>query len=118
MAIAAHASPTCPDEQATAQLPSPEQIKNICEKLKDDVRTPGKFRLDVYEAKLSAYLGAMCHRNAAEGWVRDKRVRDAGPWVGTYRDGKWSGRGFGTHAPVLIWSSKEMHAWLSRRERG
>ena len=73
IAVAAHASPTCPDEQATAQLPSPEQVKNICEKLKDDVRTPGKFRLDVYEAKLSAYLGAMCHRNAAE--VRSQAVR-------------------------------------------
>ena len=34
----------------------------------------------------------MCHRNEAGGWVRDKRVRDAGPWIGTYRDGKWSGQ--------------------------
>jgi hypothetical protein len=115
--IAAQASPTCPDEQSTPQLPTPDQVKNICEKYKDDVRTPSKFRLDVYEGMLSLYLGAMCHRNAAEGWVRDKRVRDAGPWVGMYRDGKWTGRGFGTHAPVLIWYSKEMYAWLKENRQ-
>src|SRR5262249_15300196 len=90
--IAAKASSTCPEEQATKQLPTPEQVKEVCDKLKDDVRTPGKFRLDVYEAKLSAYLGAMCHRDAAAGWVRDKRVRDAGSWIGTYRGGEWKGK--------------------------
>ena len=34
----------------------------------------------------------MCHRNDQDGWVRDKRVRDAGPWIGTYRDGEWNGQ--------------------------
>src|SRR5258707_12811993 len=55
---------------------------------------------------------AMCHRNAAEGWVRDKYVRDAGPWIGTYANGAWSGQYYGTHSPVLIWYSREMVAWL------
>jgi hypothetical protein len=110
--IAAQASSTCPEEQSTPQLPTPEQVKEICEVNKNDVRTPHSFRLDVYEGKLNAYLGAMCHRNAAEGWVRDKSVRDAGPWIGTYRDGEWKGKYFGTHSPVLIWYSKEMVAWL------
>ena len=50
----------------------------------------------------------MCHRNEQDGWVRDKRVRDAGPWIGTYRDGEWKGKYHGTHVPVLIWYSKEM----------
>ena len=44
--------------------------------------------------------------------MRDKRIRDAGPWIGTFRDGKWSGKYFGTHVPVLIWYSPEMHEWL------
>jgi hypothetical protein len=111
-AIAAHASATCPEEQSSPQLPTPEQVKTICDVYKDDVRTPSKFRLDVYEGKLDAYLGAMCHRNAGEGWVRDKRVRDAGPWIGTYANGAWTGQYYGTHSPVLIWYSKEMYAWL------
>jgi hypothetical protein len=112
LATIAQASGTCPEEQATPQLPTPEQVKEICEVNKDAVRTPSKFRLDVYEGKLNAYLGAMCHRNAAEGWVRDKSVRDAGPWIGSYRDGEWKGKYFGTHSPVLIWYSREMVAWL------
>ena len=110
--IAAQASSTCPEEQATPQLPTPEQVKTICEVYKDAVRTPHSFRLDIYEGKLNAYLGAMCHRNAAEGWVRDKYVRDAGPWIGTYANGAWSGQYYGTHSPVLIWYSREMVAWL------
>ena len=41
--------------------------------------------LNVYEDKLNQYLGAICHRNEAAGWTRDKRIRDAGPWIGTFR---------------------------------
>jgi hypothetical protein len=108
-AIAAHASATCPDEQTTPQLPA--DLK-LCESLETDVRRPSAFRLDIYEGKLNQYLGAMCHRNTKAGWVRDKRIRDTGPWIGTYRDGKWSGKYYGTHVPVLVWYSPEMHAWL------
>ena len=75
------------------------------------MRTPSKFRLDVYEAKLNQYLFAMCHRNRSPAGV-DKRIRDAGPWIGTFSGGKWSGKYFGTHVPVLIWYSPEMHEWL------
>ncbi len=56
----------------------------------------------------------MCHRDEAGGWARDKRVRDAGPWIGTYQDGKWTGKYNGTHAPVLIWYSPDMLAWLKK----
>jgi mono/diheme cytochrome c family protein len=108
----ARGSPTCPDEQATPQVPTPEAIERICKPLSADVRTPSRFRLDDYERKLKAYLDAMCHRDEQDGWVRDKRVRDAGPWVGTYSDGGWTGKYFGTHVPVLIWYSKEMVDWL------
>src|SRR6185295_8798873 len=105
----ANASPTCLDEQETKQLPTDPAL---CERLKDDVRRPSAFRLDVYEGKLNEYLGAMCHRDVKAGWVRDKRIRDTGPWIGTYRDGKWSGKYYGTHVPVLIWYSPEMYEWL------
>ena len=107
--IAANASATCPDEQSTPQVP--KDLK-LCEQLKDAVRRPSALPLDQYEAKLGEYLGAMCHRDEAGGWKVDKRVRDAGPWIGTYANGKWTGQGFGTHAPVLVWYSREMYAWL------
>jgi hypothetical protein len=107
--IAAYASATCPDEQSTPQVP---KDLDLCARLKDDVRQPHKFPLNEYEAKLSQYLGAMCHRDEAGGWKVDKRVRDTGPWIGAYRNGKWTGAGFGTHAPVLIWYSPDMYAWL------
>jgi hypothetical protein len=110
--LAVNASPTCPDEQGTAQVPTPQQIKEICEPLEADVRRPSAFRLDIYEGRLQQYLNAMCHRNEAGGWKVDKRVRDTGPWVGTFANGKWTGQGFGTHAPVLIWYSPLMYQWL------
>src|ERR1700752_3997586 len=115
--IAAQASSTCPDEQATKQVPTDLAL---CEKLESDVRSPHSFPLNVYEEKLDRYLGAMCHRNLDGGWKVDKRVRDTGPWVGTYAGGKWTGQGFGTHAPVLIWYSPLMHEWLkaNRPESG
>ena len=109
LADAAHAAATCPEEQSTSQAPTNLQL---CADLEADVRTPSKFRLDVYEGKLNQYLFAMCHRNSKAGWVRDKRIRDAGPWIGSFRDGKWSGKYYGTHVPVLIWYSPEMHEWL------
>src|SRR5947207_4794376 len=104
----AHAG-TCPDEQSTEQIPT-----NLtrCTELDPIVRRPSALPLDQYEAKFGEYLALMCHRNEAGGWKVDKRVRDTGPWIGTYANGKWTGQGFGTHAPVLIWYSPEMHAWL------
>src|SRR2546430_5970126 len=93
--VAALASATCPDEQAN-EIPAPDP--KFCESLEADMRRPSAFRLDVYEGKLKLYLGAMCHRNTKAGWWGDRRIRDVGPCLGTYRDGKRSGQGFGTHA--------------------
>jgi hypothetical protein len=109
VANAAHASPTCPDEQDADQLPTNPAL---CTELEAAVQAPSALRLDLYESKLNQYLGAMCHRNEKAGWVRDKRIRDTGPWIGTYANGKWTGQGFGTHAPVLIWYSPSMYKWL------
>src|ERR1043166_7263106 len=111
------ASPTCPDEQPTAQLP---QDLKLCRDLEPVVRNPGGLPLDQYEAKLGAYLGAFCHRNIEGGWRVDKGIRDTGPWVATYRDGKWRGQYYGTHAPVMVWYSPDFYAWLktSRPDQG
>src|SRR6266568_6935117 len=118
--IAAQASSTCPDEQSTPQVPSEQQVKEICDKYRDAVRQPNALPLNEYEATLSKYLGAMCHRDEAHGWKVDKRIRDTGPWIGAYANGKWTGQGYGTHAPVLIWYSPEMYEWLkaNRAENG
>jgi hypothetical protein len=70
--------------------------------------------LDQYETQLNQYLTAMCHRNSAAGWQRDKTVRDTGPFIATLANGKWTGTYYGTHAPVLIWYSPDMMAWLHR----
>src|SRR5437879_463425 len=84
-ALAAHAAGTCPDEQSTEQLPT-----NLtrCAELDPIVRRPTALPLDQYEAKFGEYLALMCHRNEAGGWKVDKRVRDTGPWIGTYANGK------------------------------
>jgi hypothetical protein len=111
LAANAYASATCPDEQTTQQVPT-DLAK--CAMLEKDVRRPGEFPLNVYEKTLDAFFEHMCHRNEKAGWVRDKGVRDTGPWIGTYADGKWSGRYFGTHAPVVIWYSPDMLAWLKK----
>jgi hypothetical protein len=103
------ASPTCPDEQPTAQVP---QDLKFCKDLEPIVRNPGGLPLNEYEAKLGAYLGAFCHRDIENGWRVDKRIRDTGPWVATYRDGKWRGQYYGTHAPVRVWYSPDFYAWL------
>ena len=60
----------------------------------------------------------MCHRNEAGGWKVDKRIRDTGPWIGTFANGAWTGQGFGTHAPVLIWYSPSMYEWLKANRAG
>jgi hypothetical protein len=107
--LPALASATCPDEQASPQIPTDLAM---CKKLEPVVRNPHGKPLNEYEAALNQYLGGFCHRDVAHGWHVDKRVRDTGPWVGTYANGKWSGQYFGTHAPVMVWYSPDFYDWL------
>lgn len=106
---AAFASEQCPAEQPVPQLPSDLAL---CASLEDDVRKPSGFSLDVYQQKLGSYLRAYCHRNPGSGWTVDKTIRDTGPFTAALKDGKWAGTYHGTHAPVVIWYSPEMYAWL------
>ena len=108
-ALPAYAASLCADEQPTPQIPTDLAL---CNKLDPVVRNPGALPLDKYETALNTYVTAMCHRNFAAGWKMDKTVRDTGPFVATLGNGSWSGSYNGTHAPVLIWYSPEMVAWL------
>jgi hypothetical protein len=92
----------------------------LCRDLAAVIRKPSALPLADYEAKLDQFFGHYCHRDAAAGWVHDKYVRDAGPFIATLAGGAWQGKGFGTHTPVMIWYSPEMIAWLraNRPETG
>ena len=89
----------------------------LCAQLAPVVRDPSGLPLGAYEEKLGDYLRAFCHRDEAAGWVRDKTVRDTGPYVSTLGPEGWSGAYHGTHAPVVIWYSPEAAAWV-RANRG
>src|SRR3954468_6812197 len=96
------ASATCAEEQAAPQVPTDLEL---CAALAPIVRKPSALPLNEYQAKLGEYLRNFCHRDDKSGWKMDKRVRDTGPWVGSYANGRWTGNYFGTHAPVLVWYS-------------
>lgn len=100
---------SCTAERTQALVPVD---KDLCQTLEVDIRNPGGFPLDVYENKLDSFLGNYCHRNADAGWVRDKSIRDTGPFTAVLSDGSWQGSYHGTHAPVVIWYSPEMAEWL------
>ena len=107
--IAVQAASICPDEQKTRQVPH-----NIarCWELLPKVQVAHGKPLNQYEKELDEFLGMLCHRSEELGFKVDKRIRDTGPWTGRYLNGKWVGKYSGTHAPVLVWYSKEMFEWL------
>ncbi len=104
-----NASSSCPEEQRTPQLPVDLRL---CEELEPIIRRPRALPLNEYQAKLGTYLQNFCHRDLSKGWKVDKRVRDTGPYVAAYLRGSWSANYYGTHAPVLVWYSPDMFAWL------
>jgi hypothetical protein len=93
----------------------PKDLKR-CAELEKLVRGP-KTQLDRYERDLAEYLSKLCHRDIAAGWKPDKRIRDTGPYVATFREGKWSAAYYGTHPAVLVWYSRDMFAWLKRNRQ-
>jgi hypothetical protein len=109
--LRASATPPCPAAQPEPLLPADLAL---CRSLDAVVRAPAALPLDVYETRLGDYLRNFCHRDAAAGWRRDKGVRDTGPYTASLQDGAWVGSYHGTHAPVVIWYSPEMAAWLVR----
>ena len=103
------AATTCAEEQPSPQLPTDPAL---CQALLPIVRKPSALPFNEYQSKLADYLRNFCHRDEKAGWKVDKRVRDTGPWIGTYANGRWEGNYYGTHAPALIWYSPDMYAWL------
>nr|MBP8294002.1 hypothetical protein [Caldilineaceae bacterium] len=63
---------------------------------------PSTLPLDAYEVQLYDFLGSRAYADLA--WVKDKRVRDTGPYI--------DGRYYGTHPAVRIYYSPEVYAWL------
>ncbi len=104
----------CPGEQTTELVPKDLQL---CRALDSAVRAPGKLSLHDYQKKLSQYFENFCHRNTDAGWVRDKHVRDTGPFTIPLIDGREHPRYHGTHAPVVIWYSPQMADWV-KQNRG
>jgi hypothetical protein len=118
---AAALDPECPVYRGE---PVPEGFAG-CAELERQVRdtasfrTPDGFRLDLYESLLDEFFQKLCHRNPETGWVRDKRVRDTGPYLGTLAGGEWTDVAYhGTHQPVVIWYDARMYRWLKRHRPG
>jgi len=110
-----------PAAQAECTVAQAEPLRStdpaLCAALAAEVRAPSELPLDRYEARLAAFLTNWCHRDRDADWVRDKRVRDTGPFIATRSDGKdgqWSGSAHGTHGAVVIWYSREMVRWLEQ----
>lgn len=67
-----------------------------------DLPLPGRLSVPAYEAKLFPFLEG--RRYEELGWLRDKRVRDTGPYI----DGKY----YGTHPAVRVIYSPGVIRWL------
>lgn len=63
---------------------------------------PTALPLQAYEKQLYAFLDARQYEKL--GWVKDKGVRDTGPFI--------AGAAYGTHPAVRIFYSPEVYAWL------
>ena len=89
---AAQAAVTCPDEQATPQVADRtsralrRRSKPTCARRASSGSTSTRAKLNAVSRR-----DVPPQRGQAAGCV-DKRVRDTGPWIGTYRDGKWNGQ--------------------------
>src|SRR6185503_7245968 len=112
-AAPADAAPAC---SAARPQPLVPRDPALCARLLPSVQHPGApeyiDNLSGYQEKLGEFLRNFCHRDSKSGWKRDKGVRDTGPFTATFDGISWSGRPNGTHAPVVVWYSPEMIAWL------
>ncbi|MCG6904268.1 MAG: hypothetical protein LJE68_16470 [Rhodobacter sp.] len=121
-ANAAFPANLCPDDQGTPQFDPANH--GLCAELWPEVQNPSApdgtpKPLNHYEQTVGAFFNAYCHRDPdltdayGNGWAQDKYVRDTGPYVAHRdKDNRWIGEYHGFHAPVVIWYSPEMMAWL------
>lgn len=107
--------PPCAADQKEAVPNSFEGCLDLQKQVEDIAAfmSPQGFRLAEYEKLLDTFFGKYCHRNPAAGWVRDKRLRDTGPYTAILQNGAWTNPSyFGTHLPVVIWYNPRMMDWL------
>ncbi|MDJ0627422.1 MAG: hypothetical protein QNJ44_04100 [Rhodobacter sp.] len=121
-ATAALPSDLCPD-LTDAPLFNPDNHA-LCESLWPEVQSPSNAGgtpkpLNDYEAKVGQFFNHYCHRDpdlkdtSGRGWANDKYVRDTGPYVAFRNEqNEWVTQAHGFHAPVVIWYSPQMVAWL------
>ena len=69
---------------------------------------PGRVSLVQFERELFAFLNA--RRYVELGWLRDKRVRDTGPYL--------AGKSYGTHPAVRVYYSPGVIRWLKGGRAG
>jgi hypothetical protein len=120
-ASAAFPDGLCPDQTGVPQFDPANHTS--CAALWPVVQNPSvdglAKPLDQYEKAVGEFFAKFCHRDPdltdanGNGWTHDKNVRDTGPYV-AHRDenNAWVGEYHGFHAPVVIWYSPGMHAWL------
>src|SRR5829696_8416246 len=84
------ASPTCPEEQDTKQLPPADPA--VCDALEPVVRSPRATHLKDYETNLNQYLDLNCHRRLDKGWKVDKHIRVPARGLGRIRAGSGPAR--------------------------
>ena len=107
----------CTADTGKPHYPMTQADRDTCAALWNDIKTLNpdpSTKLPLFEKKLDDYFSRFCYRDPAAGWAHDKYVRDTGPYTYTFLNGQWTGKAFGTHAPVLIWYSPEMVAWLKK----
>jgi len=129
LAAPASGAGLCPDDTGRPQFDPASHAR--CEALWPAVRSPSRADgtpkpLDEYEAAVGEFFSRYCYRDpqltgaGGRPWARDKTVRDTGPYV-AFRTaaGEWAAEYHGYHAPVVIWYSPQMMAWLeSNRPAG
>lgn len=102
---------SCGAERKTRQIAT--DLK-LCASLSETIRKPSALPLAEYQVRLGEFLRNFCHRDSDSGWLRDKRLRDTGPFTVALNEGQWQGSYHGTHAPVIVWYSPEMISWLEK----
>ncbi|HEU4561578.1 MAG TPA: hypothetical protein VFS20_27380 [Longimicrobium sp.] len=66
---------------------------------------PSTMGEQAYEAKLNTFLRGGCYL----GWVRDREIRNTGPFI--------DGRNFGTHPAVRVYYSPSVWEWMTVKNR-
>jgi hypothetical protein len=92
-----------------------------CSTLFEKVQNPGEdilVNLPAYQAVLNEFFSNFCHRDEANGWRHDIRLRDTGPFIQQATDNGWVGKEYGTHNAVVIWYSPGMYEFTQKRSAG